>query len=801
MSHVKSFRLALTAVLCLLGVFALPGSASAQTMPLQIRSISFPLIGATYLDDIPGWTPIASVIQQLQALGANDVKVTVSAGSYDTPLSNLPNPSANLNPSDDKILSFLMQLKAAGFQLTIFPFANINFDPNGNLLDSVHAQPTDFNAWIAAHTTAMVHFANIAQQVGAERFVVFGDEVQPLTYSSANQTGWLNMIAQIRSVYAGALTTVAWSDGTVFGGGNNQIDLTVRPIIDALDSIGIGWMPMPLTNTNSPSMAQLLAAWRKNVNGVDTVTFMQNVHAKYNKPVWISDIAFHSFSGDNVSSNDVYNTAVTLTADQQEQANEYDSLLTVLTTSTLGKWFLGVSADSWNRFPQDYTGTARYLNSAYGENIKGKLAETLLRQWYIGQRLSGENAGDYLVGGIGKNTLTGGDRNDTFDAHPATAAVQNKLTFKFSANNNNATTPSISVLVNGTTALSPTPITATSPATQDFQIDASPFGLITSVEIAVTGTTYKDQNNYSNISIVEMKYVDQLIDLSSGTYSNGAALPGNAYSNNGTVQFAASSFPASPFLTNNSDTIEGGGGFNTVLYRGPYANYAIASQSNGNLLVTSNGTAEGPDTLKNVQLLQFEDVQAIPVNQGWNLIGNSSGSALDVAATFSDAAKTLSVWKWVQSKNKWAFHSPTLSSQALAAYAATQGYDVLTTVNAGEGFWLNSHLAYVQPMPPGSALQAPTFLATGSNALGKGWSLVSTSNTITPTQFVSAVDNTAATIWSYDNPSGKWYFYAPSLDAQGGTALSDYITAHGYLDFATANKSLGAGVGFWVNKP
>ena len=741
------------------------------------------------------------MIQQLQALGANDVKVTLSAGSYDTPLSNLPNPSANLNPSDDKIITFLRQLKAAGFQLTIFPFANINSDPNGNLLDTVHAQPTDFNAWIAAHTTTMVHFANIAQQVGADRFVVFGDEVQQLTFSSANQSGWLNMIAQIRAVYAGALTTVAWSDGSIYAGGNNQIDKTARPIIDALDSIGIGWFPLPLTNTKSPSMAQLLAGWRKNVNGVDTVTFLQNVHAKYNKPVWISDIAFHSFSGDNVSSGDVFNMAVSLTADQQEQANEYDSLLTVLTTSSLGKGFLGVSADSWTRFPKNYTGTARFLNSAYGENINGKLAETILRQWYIGQRLSGENAGDYLVGGLGKNTMTGGVRSDTFDAHPATAAVQNKLTFKFSAHNNNATTPSISVRVNGTAALSPTPITATSPATQDFQIDASPFGLITSVEIAVTGTTYKDQNNFSNISIVEMKYVDQLIDLGSGTYSNGAALPGGAYSNNGTVQFAASSFRASPFLTNNSDTIDGGGGFNTVLYRGPYANYAIASQSNGDWLVTSTSTAEGPDTLKNVQLLQFADVQAIPVNQGWNLIGNSSGSPLDVAATFGDAAKTLSVWKWVQSKAKWAFHSPTFSSQALATYAATQGYDVLTTVNAGEGFWLNSQLAYVQPMPPGSALQAPAFQAAGSNALGKGWNLVSTSNTITPAQFVSAVDNTAATIWSYDNPSGKWYFYSPSLATQGGTALADYIAAHGYLDFTSANKTLGPGVGFWVNKP
>jgi hypothetical protein len=31
--------------------------------------------------------------------------------------------------------------------------------------------------------------------------------------------------------------------------------------------------------------------------------------------------------------------------------------------------------------------------------------------------------------------------------------------------------------------------------------------------------------------------------------------------------------------------------------------------------------------------------------------------------------------------------------------------------------------------------------------------------------------------------------------------LVAYVTAKGYRDFTTANKTLGPGVGFWVNKP
>lgn len=51
-----------------------------------------------------------------------------------------------------------------------------------------------------------------------------------------------------------------------------------------------------------------------------------------------------------------------------------------------------------------------------------------------------------------------------------------------------------------------------------------------------------------------------------------------------------------------------------------------------------------------------------------------------------------------------------------------------------------------------------------------------------------------------DNPQCAWYFYAPSLEAQGGTALSAYIANKGYMDFATTSKKLGKGTGFWVNR-
>ena len=83
--------------------------------------------------------------------------------------------------------------------------------------------------------------------------------------------------------------------------------------------------------------------------------------------------------------------------------------------------------------------------------------------------------------------------------------------------------------------------------------------------------------------------------------------------------------------------------------------------------------------------------------------------------------------------------------------------------------------------------------------LRQGWNLVSIGEAMTPKQFCDAQGGAVTSVWAWDNAQGKWYFYAPSLDASGG--LSAYIASMGYLDFTANGKTLGSGVGFWVNKP
>ncbi len=191
---------------------------------------------------------------------------------------------------------------------------------------------------------------------------------------------------------------------------------------------------------------------------------------------------------------------------------------------------------------------------------------------------------------------------------------------------------------------------------------------------------------------------------------------------------------------------------------------------------------------------------------GWTLSGNGLATPMDVAATFGSSAltgKVTTVWTWDVATSKWNFYSPALTSTQLADYAASKGYGVLTSIAPRQGYWVNAAVALV--LPAKTAL--PVSVAAAD--LAAGWNLVATGISTTPADFnraLSAAPPSATplnftTLWAWDNMHGAWYFYAPSLDAQGPAVLKNYTDAKHYFEFATQSKTLGLGTGFWVNRP
>jgi serine protease len=204
---------------------------------------------------------------------------------------------------------------------------------------------------------------------------------------------------------------------------------------------------------------------------------------------------------------------------------------------------------------------------------------------------------------------------------------------------------------------------------------------------------------------------------------------------------------------------------------------------------------------------------------GWNLIGNGIEAPMSVSTLFHDATQVSTLWKWVNSGNTagvsypaWAFYSPQLSDGG-QAYAASKGYEFLTTIKAGEGFWVNAGKAFSVQLPSGSAVQSSAFNpASGAHALAFGWSLIAIGDSLTPTQFnaqlsvtpplIGPIPQNVATLWAWDATLSGWYFWAPGLVNSG--SLAGYLVSKNYLDSSKLPTlpagSLAPATGFWVNR-
>jgi hypothetical protein len=187
----------------------------------------------------------------------------------------------------------------------------------------------------------------------------------------------------------------------------------------------------------------------------------------------------------------------------------------------------------------------------------------------------------------------------------------------------------------------------------------------------------------------------------------------------------------------------------------------------------------------------------LELTAGWNLLGNSSTAPIDVAAAFGDATRITTVWKWNRQAGVWALYAPSLSSAGLTLYAQDKGYEVLSSIEPKEGFWIQA------PAPVSLTGQEAGAVTLTEGDLQQGWNLVASADNKSPALLhqglsagLKAAGKAMVTAWAWDAPSARWKFYAPALDAQGGTAWSDYAAGRSYLLFDTAPA---ATEGFWLN--
>jgi hypothetical protein len=258
--------------------------------------------------DTTRFIPWNDVVTQIVRTGANNVIVNVSAGVLRHYTDNGFDPDLSYNPPMEAVRGLVSLLQANGLDVTISAFVHVADAITGDSSaeGGGRAAPTDPALWQKNYGVSLVNWANFAQEVGATAFIPFQDETQHMLRMPSLTQGWLDLIAQIRSVYSGPLTTTWYTDGS-----GQPITTIPSAIIEQLDYIGIGLFP-DLTDDPDATLEELQAALLNDRGGNNSVQMMEDLASLYGKQVWISDKALHSFDGAAADSDRIFNASIPL---------------------------------------------------------------------------------------------------------------------------------------------------------------------------------------------------------------------------------------------------------------------------------------------------------------------------------------------------------------------------------------------------------------------------------------------------------------------------------------------------------
>jgi hypothetical protein len=113
------------------------------------------------------------------------------------------------------------------------------------------------------------------------------------------------------------------------------------------------------------------------------------------------------------------------------------------------------------------------------------------------------------------------------------------------------------------------------------------------------------------------------------------------------------------------------------------------AKSKGFLPLTTIASGEGfwvnAQSAAAVTITGTPEYGALVFASGWNLVGLKSAQSSTVADLIAGTSGIASLWKWEQ--GKWAVCLP--GEESPGAFAIAKGFGNLTTINPGEGFWVN----------------------------------------------------------------------------------------------------------------
>ncbi len=174
----------------------------------------------------------------------------------------------------------------------------------------------------------------------------------------------------------------------------------------------------------------------------------------------------------------------------------------------------------------------------------------------------------------------------------------------------------------------------------------------------------------------------------------------------------------------------------------------------------------------------------LSMTQGWNLLALPvEPDEKSVDKLFADVKTQMaSAWKW--KNDKWSVYLPGVSIDEWFSYAQEKGFDTLSNLQIGEGFWVNSDQN--QNL---SLTGVP--ITQGQITLSPGWNLkgLLQDSAMYVQDLQDSNDAQVKSIWKWQK--NKWEVYLPGED-DGGAAYAD---SKGF----ELLENIEPGEGFWAN--
>jgi hypothetical protein len=295
-------------LLFVLSLGALPG---CQSLP-QIRGANF-----VQSPEVPWDSPEGRVsMERLRDLGANWIAF-VPFIEQSTPSACNLEPTASSKP--ESLERAIAQARSLGFKVAVKPQVLIT----GSWAGAVESfDEAGWDCWFAAYRRAVLKYASLARESGAEMFVL-GTELK----KTEQRSEWIGLVAAVRSSYAGPLSYVF----------HRSEDAQRFSALAAIDLVGVS-VYLPIGPTEGKIPGRIL----------DHSKELKASLSVLGKPVWIAEVGYPSRVGAGDSPWE-WNERVTTArqVDTSTQAQVLDMWLEKLN----GEWNQGMMIWNWMSDP------------------------------------------------------------------------------------------------------------------------------------------------------------------------------------------------------------------------------------------------------------------------------------------------------------------------------------------------------------------------------------------------------------------------------------------------------------------